>query len=71
MTTLTSPPSVRDETPTIRGMAVVPDRMLRWQRLAMVIGSLKPVVLLPAALLTGMSSTQLEAILAHELAHIR
>jgi len=42
-------------------MAVVP----------MVIGSLKPVVLLPAALLTGLNAEQLEAILAHELVHIR
>lgn len=36
-----------------------------------VIGWLKPVVLLPMAALTGLSTTQLEAILAHELAHVR
>ena len=36
-----------------------------------VIGWLKPVVLLPASALTGLSSEQLEALLAHELAHIR
>jgi beta-lactamase regulating signal transducer with metallopeptidase domain len=36
-----------------------------------VIGFLKPVVLLPAAALAGLSSQQIEAILAHELAHIR
>jgi beta-lactamase regulating signal transducer with metallopeptidase domain len=36
-----------------------------------VIGWLKPVVLMPAAALAGLSSQQLEAILAHELAHIR
>ncbi len=36
-----------------------------------VIGWLKPVILLPASVLTGLSGEQLEAILAHELAHIR
>jgi beta-lactamase regulating signal transducer with metallopeptidase domain len=35
------------------------------------IGSLKPVILLPAATLTGLSPEQIEGILAHELAHIR
>ena len=36
-----------------------------------VIGWLRPVVLMPASALTGMGSEQVEAILAHELAHIR
>ncbi len=36
-----------------------------------VIGWLKPVVLLPAAALAGLAPSQMEAILAHELAHIR
>lgn len=36
-----------------------------------VIGSLKPVILLPASALTGLSPDQLQALLAHELAHIR
>jgi len=36
-----------------------------------VIGWVKPVILLPASTLTGLSSEQLEAVLAHELAHIR
>jgi len=36
-----------------------------------VIGHLKPVVLLPMKLLLGMSQQQIEAILLHELAHIR
>ena len=35
------------------------------------VGWLQPVVLLPPALLTGLSRPQLEAILAHEVAHIR
>ncbi|MCE5340297.1 MAG: M48 family metalloprotease [Planctomycetaceae bacterium] len=36
-----------------------------------VIGHFKPVVLLPASTLTGLSGEQIEAILAHELAHIK
>jgi beta-lactamase regulating signal transducer with metallopeptidase domain len=36
-----------------------------------VVGHLKPVILLPASALTGLSSEQIEAILAHELAHIK
>ncbi|UON82092.1 M48 family metalloprotease [Dyadobacter chenwenxiniae] len=37
----------------------------------MVIGALRPVVLIPIGLLSGFSTAQIEAILAHELAHIR
>jgi beta-lactamase regulating signal transducer with metallopeptidase domain len=36
-----------------------------------VVGWLRPVILLPAGILTGLSPQQLELILAHELAHIR
>ncbi len=36
-----------------------------------VIGCIRPVVLLPASALSGLTPQQLEAILAHELAHIR
>ncbi|HEV2802936.1 MAG TPA: M56 family metallopeptidase [Pyrinomonadaceae bacterium] len=36
-----------------------------------VIGWLRPVILVPATALTGLSAPQLEALLAHELAHIR
>jgi uncharacterized protein (TIGR03435 family) len=35
------------------------------------VGWLRPVILVPAAALAGLSHTQLEAILLHELAHIR
>jgi len=35
------------------------------------LGALKPVILLPASALTGLSADQLTALLAHELAHIR
>ncbi|HPS56175.1 MAG TPA: M56 family metallopeptidase, partial [Sedimentisphaerales bacterium] len=37
----------------------------------MVVGWLKPVILLPASALTGLEPEQLEAILAHELAHVK
>ncbi|MEZ4901003.1 MAG: M56 family metallopeptidase [Spirosomataceae bacterium] len=37
----------------------------------MVIGFLKPVVLLPVGLVTGLTTKQIEAILAHELAHVK
>ena len=36
-----------------------------------VIGYLRPMVLLPASSVTGLTTTELELILAHELAHIR
>jgi HEAT repeat protein/beta-lactamase regulating signal transducer with metallopeptidase domain len=36
-----------------------------------VIGWLRPVILLPGSVFTGLTTQQLEAILAHELAHIR
>ena len=37
----------------------------------LVVGLLRPMILLPSALLTGLTPEQLEAILAHELAHVR
>ncbi len=37
----------------------------------MIYGHIRPVLLLPVTLLSGLSATQLEAIFAHELAHIR
>lgn len=37
----------------------------------MIIGTLKPVVLIPASLLSGLSTEQLEIIIAHELAHLK
>lgn len=36
-----------------------------------VIGMLRPVILLPASTLTGLTPAQIEMVLAHELAHIR
>src|SRR5262245_57599365 len=40
-------------------------------KVPMVIGWLRPVILLPASALTGLTAQQMEAIIAHELAHIR
>lgn len=37
----------------------------------LVVGWLKPMILLPSSAISGLSSSQLEMILAHELAHIR
>lgn len=37
----------------------------------MVVGWLRPVILIPASALTGLTAQQLETILLHELAHIR
>ncbi|MCP5049124.1 MAG: M48 family metalloprotease [bacterium] len=39
-------------------------------RVPMVIGYFKPVILIPAGLVTGLPRDQVEALLAHELAHI-
>ena len=36
-----------------------------------IVGHVKPVIVLPAAALSGLSVAQVEAILAHELAHVR
>src|SRR3974377_753606 len=36
-----------------------------------VVGWIRPVVLLPVSAITGLSQVQLEAVIAHELAHIR
>ena len=36
-----------------------------------ILGHVKPVILLPAAALSGLSAAQVEAIVAHELAHVR
>jgi beta-lactamase regulating signal transducer with metallopeptidase domain len=40
-------------------------------KVPMVIGHLKPILLLPLALLSSLPPEQLEAIIAHELAHVR
>lgn len=40
-------------------------------KVPMVIGHLKPIILIPAGLITAMPPAEIEAILIHELAHIR
>jgi beta-lactamase regulating signal transducer with metallopeptidase domain len=40
-------------------------------RVPMVVGWLRPAILLPAGMLTGLSAEQIEALLLHELAHVR
>lgn len=40
-------------------------------KVPMVVGHLKPLILIPVGLLTAMSAEEIEAILVHELAHIR
>lgn len=49
-----------------------PVRLLESLRLRtpVVIGHLKPVLLLPAGLVTGLPASEVEALLAHELAHV-
>jgi beta-lactamase regulating signal transducer with metallopeptidase domain len=43
----------------------------RFVDVPMVVGWLRPVVIMPVTALTGLTAQQLETILAHELAHIR
>ena len=40
-------------------------------KVPLVVGYLHPMILLPASVITGLTSSQLEAVLAHELAHVR
>src|SRR5207253_10299038 len=40
-------------------------------RVPAVVGWLRPVILLPASALTGLTPQQLDVLLAHELAHVR
>ncbi len=40
-------------------------------KVPLVVGYLHPIILLPASVITGLTSAQLEAVLAHELAHVR
>src|ERR1700680_1955004 len=43
----------------------------KWRQVPAVIGWFRPVVFLPVTALTGLSEEQLEAVIAHELAHIQ
>jgi len=52
----------------VRGIEITQSAIVRVPAVA---GYLKPVVLLPASAITGLTREQLELVLAHELAHIR
>jgi uncharacterized protein (TIGR03435 family) len=73
---LTSPPSKWQIAATRIGAALGIPRMVRVVELSaidvpMVVGCLRPIVVLPIAALSSLNAAQVEAILAHELAHVR
>ena len=37
----------------------------------MVVGFVKPLILIPSSVLTNLSGAELQAVIAHELAHLR
>jgi bla regulator protein blaR1 len=54
------------------GISAMPKFRLTCRKISpMVIGILKPCVIMPVAILSGLTTGQVEAILVHELAHIR
>ena len=53
----------------IRRMVTIAESGLA--KVPMVVGHLKPLILIPVGLLTALSTNEIEAILIHELAHIR
>lgn len=76
----------RKGSPAVRGRLLEVCRMLQlqlgihrviqycechWLQAPAVVGWFRPVVLLPVTALTGLSEDQLQAVIAHELAHIR
>ena len=74
--------ALRPVSPEVNAMArriagrIALDRFVRLFESAAVavpvtVGWIKPVVLLPASALSGLSLSQIEALLAHELAHVR
>ena len=69
------PEAVRDVARELATRLAVsrPVRLVRSARATgpAVVGWLRPVILLPVTALTGLTPAQLEAIIAHELAHIR
>jgi beta-lactamase regulating signal transducer with metallopeptidase domain len=74
--------AVRPVSPDVHAMArrvagrLALDRIVRFVESSAVavpvtVGWMKPVVLLPAAAMTGLTTQQVEALVAHELAHVR
>ena len=70
-----APARVRDALDRLREMLVVRTAVSlaesAWVQVPAVVGVFRPMILLPASALTGLTAVQLEAILAHELAHVR
>jgi beta-lactamase regulating signal transducer with metallopeptidase domain/HEAT repeat protein len=59
---------LRDRLQIIRPVAIVSSIRVS---VPVIVGHLKPVIVLPAAALSGLSPAHLDAIIAHELAHVR
>jgi beta-lactamase regulating signal transducer with metallopeptidase domain/HEAT repeat protein len=59
---------IRERLGVTRAVSVVSSVRLH---VPVVLGHLRPVIVLPAAVLAGLSPSQIDAILAHELAHVR
>jgi beta-lactamase regulating signal transducer with metallopeptidase domain len=49
----------------------IPVATSTWINVPMVVGCLRPIILLPASSLTGLSTAHLEALIVHEMAHLR
>ncbi len=63
--------SVMDELTQIDGLPAVPVRYLKRLHSPVVIGTLRPSVILPEKLVNQLDDAQLRSVLAHELAHVR
>lgn len=63
--------SIRNLAPRLGLRANVPVRVSKVIDVPLVVGYLRPLVLLPASVISGLSLAQLEMLLAHELAHLR
>jgi beta-lactamase regulating signal transducer with metallopeptidase domain/outer membrane protein assembly factor BamB len=67
--------AIRKRFERLRERAEVSEAVQLWEsvlvEVPMVIGCLRPVILIPVSMVSGLSVTQIDAILEHELAHIR
>ncbi|HEX7121408.1 MAG TPA: M56 family metallopeptidase, partial [Gemmatimonadaceae bacterium] len=55
----------------LRVRATIPIRVSARVNVPVVVGYVRPLILLPVSLVTGLPPAQLEALIAHELAHVR
>jgi beta-lactamase regulating signal transducer with metallopeptidase domain len=60
--------AIRDRLRISRPVRVVRSALVQ---VPMLIGWLRPVILIPASVVSGLTPAQLEAVIAHELAHVR